>query len=209
MTRDWRAWHTAYDHDTPLRARLAEVRRLVRVALDAAPVGPVRVLSMCAGEGRDLLGALDGHPRAYDVRARLVELDPELAGQAASRAPAGVQVVCGDASSTTAYEGAVPADLVLVCGVFGNIADADIEATIETLPSLCDSGAHVLWTRHRRAPDRTVDIRRWLSESGFELRSFVSPTPSVGVGLHRFVGTPAPFAPGVQMFTFVGYDNLC
>lgn len=41
-----------------------------------------------------------------------------------------VVVVCGDASVTSAYVGAVPADLVLLCGIFGNISDADIRATV-------------------------------------------------------------------------------
>jgi hypothetical protein len=42
---------------------------------------------MCAGEGRDLLEVLADHPRSGDVGGRLVELNPELAGRAAARAP--------------------------------------------------------------------------------------------------------------------------
>jgi hypothetical protein len=37
--------------------------------------GEVRLISLCAGQGRDLIGVLTGHPRRDDVRARLVELD--------------------------------------------------------------------------------------------------------------------------------------
>ncbi len=34
----------------------------------------------------------------------------------------GVEVIAADASMTDAYVGAVPADLVLLCGVIGNIS---------------------------------------------------------------------------------------
>ena len=37
-----------------------------------------------------------------------------------------IDVVLGDASTTSAYEGMAPADVVLVCGVFANVSDDDI-----------------------------------------------------------------------------------
>ena len=92
----------------------------IREVLDDRPPGPIRVVSMCAGEGRDLLEVLADHPRAGDVRGRLVELNPELAARAAAGAPPGIAVEIADAGWTDAYLGAVPADLVLACGVFGN-----------------------------------------------------------------------------------------
>ena len=79
------------------------------------------------------------HRRGSEVSALLVELDPALAATArANVAAAGagmtdrVRVVEADASQASVYAeaGAVPADLVLVCGVFGNISDADITDTI-------------------------------------------------------------------------------
>jgi hypothetical protein len=209
VSRDWRAWHRAYDADTPLAQRLVIVQRAIADALDLAPPGPIRVLSMCAGEGRDLLGVLPEHARASDVRGRLVELDPQLAARARAVAPATIDVVCGDAATTDVYAGAVPADLVLVCGVFGNIRDDDIERTIHTLPSLCAPGARVIWTRHRRPPDRTVDIRRWFSAAGFEERAFSGHAEFLfGVGVHQLTRAPDPYAGGVHMFEFVGYDSL-
>ena len=161
MERDWREWHAEYDDPSSrLARRLAIVQQCIRNALDSMAPGPIRVVSMCAGEGRDLLGVLADHPRASDVTGRLVELDPELAARAAARAPVGIEVVCGDASTSDVYTGAVPADLVLVCGVFGNISDADVEHTVRTLASLCAPGATAIWTRHRREPDLTVSVPR-------------------------------------------------
>ena len=55
----------------------------------------MRAISVCAGQGTDLLGVLADHPRAGDVRGRLVELDPR--NTAAIAAPPGIEVVTGDA----------------------------------------------------------------------------------------------------------------
>ena len=161
--KDWITWHVAYDEDTPLHHRLHAVQQRIREDLMTRPAGPIRVISACAGEGRDLFGALVDHPRAADVHGRLVELDGELAARAAASAPPGVEVTCADAGSTDAYVGAAPADLVLVCGVFGNVSDGDVERTIRALPAFCAAGATVIWTRHRRPPDLTLDIRRWFA----------------------------------------------
>jgi hypothetical protein len=158
---------------------------------------------VCAGEGRDLLGVLALHARTPDVKARLVELDPELAARAAAHAPPGIEVVCADASMTAAYAGAVPADLVLVCGVFGNVSDDDIHHTVRSLPMLCAPNATVIWTRHRRPPDRTVEIRRWLHETGYDELSFAGSDELLfGVGAHRLAGPPLPYAADVRLFTF-------
>jgi hypothetical protein len=90
--RDWLDWHDLYDvADSSPARRLRVVRRRVAEALDAVPAGPVTVVSMCAGQGRDLLGVLVEHPRRGDVRALLVELDPRNAAVAerTARAEAG------------------------------------------------------------------------------------------------------------------------
>jgi hypothetical protein len=80
---DWLAWHDYYDQSgTPLALRLAAVQQRIRLALDAAPPGPLRVVSVCAGQGRDLIGVLADHPRRDDVKARLVELDERNAALA-------------------------------------------------------------------------------------------------------------------------------
>src|SRR5204862_3093205 len=102
--RDWVAWHEPYDQPgSSLARRLEVVQDRIAAALEQAPPGPIRVISMCAGQGRDLLGALADHARAIDVTARLVELDPRnvvVARQEAARHTA-VEVVCRDASNTS------------------------------------------------------------------------------------------------------------
>jgi hypothetical protein len=77
MTEDWYAWHDRYDDPrTGLARRLVLVQDRVRVALDEAPPGPLRAISLCAGQGADLIVPLSSHQRRGDVTARLVELDP-------------------------------------------------------------------------------------------------------------------------------------
>jgi hypothetical protein len=116
------------------------VQAQVRAALDRSSPGSVRAISVCAGQGHDLIGVLAGHPRRADISARLVELDEHnalLARRAADETGlGGVEVVAADASMTDAYEGAVPANLVLLCGVFGNISAKDIANTVSHLPRL-------------------------------------------------------------------------
>lgn len=207
--RDWQQWHRAYDApDSPLSQRLAVVQGYIRAVLDGAPPGPIRVLSMCAGEGRDLLGVLADHPRAGDVHGRLVELDPELAGIARDRAPATVDIVVGDAGISDVYEGAAPADLVLVCGVFGNVTDADVFNTVQMLPMLCAPGATVIWTRHRRPPDLTPALLEEFERAGFEPVATAEGATMFGVGMHRLTGVASDFRPHLRLFSFVGYDTL-
>jgi hypothetical protein len=207
VARDWLEWHRGYE-TTPDRAkRLELVRREIADALDRAVAGPFRAVSICAGDGRDLLGVLARHTRAVDVRARLVELDPSLAGNAREAATklglTGVEVLTTDAGSSGAYVGAVPADLVLLCGVFGNISDVDVRTTIDALPQLCARGATVIWTRHRRPPDLTGPIRRWMADAGLEEVGFQGiPGGVASVGVHRFVGRPVPLIPGQAWFRF-------
>jgi hypothetical protein len=202
--RDWHGWHEAYDDPaSSLARRLAIVQDGIRAALDRCPPGPVRAVSVCAGQGRDLLGVLADHPRGTDVRARLVELDPRNVAVARAALPPGVEVVEGDAAVSDAYLGAVPADLVLLCGVFGNVSDGDVERTVRFAPQLCAPGATVIWTRHRRAPDLTPSVRRWFGEAGFEEVSFDAPPESAAaVGVTRYVGTPVELRLRERFFTF-------
>jgi hypothetical protein len=206
---DWSEWHRAYDEpDSHLSERLRVVQARIREVLDGAPPGPLTVVSICAGQGRDLLEVLADHPRRADVRARLVELDPELTAYAARSAPPGVEVVTGDASLLDQYAGFAPADLVLACGIFGNITDDDIRHAVGTFDQLCRTGGSVIWTRHRREPDLVPTICQWFEESGYERRWVSGPAGGYGVAMHRFTGQPRPLVAGERMFTFVGHDAL-
>ena len=210
---DWVEWHAGYDDPgSRLAHRLRIVREQIRASLDRPPPGPVTVISLCAGQGRDVIEVLASHPRRADVRARLVELDPRNAGAATAAARSaglsGVEAVVGDAGLADEYAGLVPADLVVACGVFGNLTDADVQRTAAACAALTRAGGTVVWTRHRGAPDRVPAVCSLLEERGFERLFLTPPELGFGVGAHRQTRSPTAMEPGTRMFTFVGGDIL-
>ncbi|MET0699011.1 MAG: class I SAM-dependent methyltransferase [Mycobacterium sp.] len=206
--RDWSNWHEGYaDPDSDLSRRLTYVQRRLSDGLAAAPAGPIRLISLCAGEGRDVLGVLPTHPRRGDVTARLVELNPDIAAVARTTAAelglTAVEVVTGDAALVSAYAGLAPADVVLACGIFGNVSEADIRNTISGLRQLSKPGATVLWTRHRGAPDLTPQIRSWFREAGFDEVGFdYEDGRRFSVGSQVFRSTTAPLDSSARLFEF-------
>jgi hypothetical protein len=209
--RDWAAWHAAYeDPSSPLSARLRCVQAHLSDAINRAPAGRISLISLCAGEGRDVIGVLPDHARRDDVHAVLLESDERIAGlareAAAARGLAQVEVRVADASLVAGFADALPADVLLLCGIFGNVSDHDIERTIRAAPALCHPGATVIWTRHRRPPDLTPQVRAWFTESGFEDVAFDALETSVmiGVGVSRLARAPAAGWPGGRLFAFRG-----
>lgn len=207
MRTNWSEWHDAYARPgSGLGDRLAAVSAQIERHLDATAPDPVRAVSACAGDGRDLLGVLSRRTDADRVTALLVEYDARLvarAREAARTLPAQVEVRQADAAQSDIYADAVPADLVLLCGIFGNISDADVRATVRAAPQLCAPGAEVIWTRHRNEPDLTPSIRDWFAESGFQEVAFIAPHQDQwSVGAHRLVTEPHRLEPGRHWFTF-------
>ena len=208
--RDWYAWHLEYDEPgSSLANRLDLVRERIGILLDVAPTGPLTAVSMVAGQGRDLIPVLATHPRGRDVAARLVELDPRNA--AIARATAGdagldnVDVVAGDAAELDHYREYAPADLVLMCGLFGNISDADIKRTIGYSLALTKPGGSIIWTRGRTAADRVPTISRWFVDAGFDEVYVSRPGLRFGVGVHQSRAETPPLPTGARAFTFVGH----
>jgi hypothetical protein len=232
---DWVAWHEGYDDPVSgLSARLKLVKQHVAAALDQAPAGPIRLVSLCAGQGRDVIETLPGHPRRDDVTAVLVEADAVnvawardaasvagLAGPDPGRAELArrgaeatgqprVEVRQADASQVASFADALPADVLLLCGIFGNVSAEDIARTVAAAPALCAPGATVIWTRHRREPDLTPQIRAWFAAAGFEELAFGSPEPAprtgVGANAMRDSGNAGAVLPEGPLFRFGSAD---
>lgn len=210
METHWQSWHHAYDDpDSSLSRRLRVVKSQLAAALDEASSGPIRLLSLCAGDGRDVLGVLADHPRAPDVVATLVELDPVLAGRA-RRAAAGLGVGSVDVREADA---GVPSnfardderyEVVACCGVFGNISIDEIRTTVQGLAGIVAPHGSVVWTRHRRAPDATGTVRRLFERAGFVEAAFVAVDGTLAaVGRARRLDTPAPRG-SQRWFRFAG-----
>jgi hypothetical protein len=187
---DWQNWHLSYDDPTHhLGRRLIVVCRRLDEALDRTAREQPRVLSLCAGDGRDVLSVLAARGSVPAARALLVEKDQVLARRAVDTAGAlgvaNVEVRCGDAGDPGTFADFLPADAVLVCGVFGNIAPADVRTVIATLPALVVAGGHVIWTRGGSSPDMRPQIRDWLTMSGLPERSFDGAPELFGVGVNQ------------------------
>lgn len=191
MATDWRRWHRAYDDSSSVQSRrLVVVRRRVGEALDALAPGARRVLSLCAGEGRDLLPELAARP-GLGLDVLLVEADPALVD--AARAAAGglerVAVRTADAGLPTSFADVLPVDLLLLCGIFGNVSDEDIRATIAAVPAMLRPGGLVIWTRGRRdGDDLRATVRRWFVEEGLEEVAYDGEPELYGVGVARWAG---------------------
>ena len=218
--RDHQDWHQRYDDPVSgLSWRLERVRHHVEEALDRHP-GPTRLLSVCSGDGRDLLGVLAGRDDADRVSAVLLELHPGLAQRARDAATAAglsrIDVRTVDASTVEAYEGAAPADVVLLVGIFGNVADDDVRRLVDFAPRLCRPGATLVWSRGRRFArdlpgvtrgDLNDEIRARFAGTGFtEIGYETRDTGSLpALGVVRYEGRPVvdlPVGP-TPLFTFL------
>lgn len=209
--RDYDAWHAGYDDPgSTLSWRLGRVQAAIGRALDAA-AGPVRVVSACAGDGRDVLGVLAWRDDASRVRATLLELHPVVAERARQSAAAAgltaqVEVRIVDAGRSDAYRDLPPADIVLLVGVFGNIDIEDLQRTIAASPQLCAPGATLIWTRGRggELADHNHDIRSWFRAAGFTEKDYgtLERGSEPAVGIARYDGPPVALVPGRRWFTF-------
>jgi hypothetical protein len=206
---DWSAWHDEYENaGSELNARKRAVQAQVAKIVEQRPPGPVTIVSICGGQGREVIGALETHPRRADVRGRIVELDAENAAFArawAQEAQLGdLEVVTGDASIADSYAGLPPVDLVVISGVFGHLSDADRQRTVGFLRQICRQGGCVVWTFFRRNEEQTARLRGYFAGQMFDEEEFetLSGEYAFTIARNRYLGAPALFEPHAKIFTF-------
>lgn len=185
---DWPAWHQHYDDPaSALSRRLAVVERNVNKLVDQ--LSPRKVLSLCAGDGRDIIGVLAGTSPERRPLTVLVELDQGLAADASARAQAmdvDVTVVVGDAGATATWLEHVPVDLLMLCGIFGNICVDDIQQTIAATPAMVSPHGAVIWTRGAFAQqDLRPQIRQWFRAAGWLELAYEAEPEGFGVGVNQ------------------------
>lgn len=206
--RDYELWHRQYDDPTSdLSWRLRTVQGYIRDALDRH-TGPIRILSSCSGDGRDVLEVLAHRTDSERVHAVLVEAHPEIADRArrsAASVASHVEVRTMDAGVTDAYLGAVPAEVVLLIGILGNISDGDLARTIVHAPALCQPAATLLWSRARVGGDLNDMVRARLEAAGFTELDYATMDAGTwpAVSVVRYDGPPMPLPTGQQLFTFL------
>jgi hypothetical protein len=208
---DYRDWFGRYDRpESGLPWRLGQVQRYLNDALDAHP-GPVRIISACAGDGRDVAGVLAARPADTErCRATLLELDPEIADRAralvAGHGLSSVDVRTANAGESDSFADLVPADVVLLVGIFGNITPADIRRTIATAPQFCRPGATLVWSRGvDDEEDLNPSIRGWFAAAGFselDYAMFDGAGDRPALGAVRYDGPATPLVAGRHLFSF-------
>jgi hypothetical protein len=208
---DWHAWHQEYDDPgSSLSRRLTVVREQLANLLADRRVGrpgPLTLLSLCAGDGRDTLPVLAATDA--EVTAVLVELDPVLADAARASAVGlglDVDVRTDDAGLVASWLDVVPVDVLLLCGVLGNISDDDVRSTLRGAALMLQQGGTVIWTRGAEGAgdDPSERVRELLRDAGgWEEVAFVKPDDaSYRVGVHRWEGIAAGVLAD-RLFAFV------
>src|SRR5262249_6164650 len=154
---------------------------------------------------------------------RLVEQGRALASAAGVEAH--VHFERADATKSESYVGRVPCELVLACGVLGNIARDTTRSFIKLASAACASGGTLVWTRVLSANAGATHaplIRDLLTAATFdEIKITVVDadeghperlTETFGAGrilvashVHR--GVPGPL-PRSEIFRFVGFQTL-
>lgn len=205
---DWNDWHSKYGKDTHLIKRLEIVQDCIRKCLPQNPGQPYKIIDIGAGDGRDILEVLEDYPNKSSIQGLLVEIDNTLATKAQDKLMdlnlSGVTVINGDASKLSAYSDFSLADLVLLCGIFGNISDEDVEKTISALPMILKPNGKVIWTRNRREPDKTPWIREQFTRNSYIEEEYIVSDESIyAVGVNRYAGEAKSLNADLKLFTFI------
>jgi hypothetical protein len=129
----------------------------------------------------------------------------DRARRSAAAVAAQVEVRTADAGITDTYVGVVPAELILLVGILGNISDTDVARTIAIAPALCQPGATLLWSRARVDGDRNDSVRARFAAAEFTELGYATldrdSWPAVGVV--RYDGPPMSLPTGKKLFTFL------
>ena len=165
------------------------------------------IVSLCSGDGRDLLPML-AEVGQETASAILVEQDATLAQHARMAAfKLGldhVTVLTRDAGKTEHLTFALPVDLLLLCGIFGNISEQDIALTVAASPAMLRPGGTMIWTRGSTEPDLRPTIRQRIANAGLCETVFDSEPEGFGVGMANKPPHPSrdpPLPP--RLFTFL------
>jgi hypothetical protein len=205
----WSGWpEKAYQREG-YQQRLQAVQEHLSECLDEAPPGPVRILSMCAGDGRDVIGAVRAHRRRKDVSAWLVELNSQSVelGKGYS-VNAGLErslkFINADATVYSTYKQIAQADIVLVCGVWGHVPAGEKSMLVRAISTLCKPGGAVIWTRGTsKGIGRVREIEALFAGTWWD-KSRVTYTPDAAwaIATYRYHGPAHEMPADGQIFHF-------
>jgi hypothetical protein len=208
-SRSWTGWPAEAYARKRYQQRLHAVQEHLRRNLDEAPAGPLRLISICAGDGRDVIGVLRTHGRRSDVSAWLIELDRQSVAAGMREASIhslqdAVQFINRDATDYAVYQGMVPADVVLACGVWGHVPAHERKSLVDALARLCKPSGAVTWTRGVSGGiTRLNEIDQLFARQTWEsVKRTITADKKWAVGTYRFLGPPVELPQAGRIFNF-------
>jgi hypothetical protein len=208
-SRSWTGWPAeAYTRER-FQQRLLAVQQHLRTNLDEAPAGPIKLISLCAGDGRDVIGVLRTHERRSDVSAWLIELDCQSVAAGIREASiAGLQDAVhffnADATEFVTYLGMAPADIVLACGVWGHVPAHERGSLVGALAGFCKARGAVTWTRGVSCGvTRLNEIEFLFARPKWEsVQTSITADKKWAVATYRYVGPPVELPKAGRIFNF-------
>ena len=191
--------------------RLLAVQEHLAECLDSSPRGSVHIISMCAGDGSDVIGVLGSHPRRSDVFAWLVESNSQTVADGILQSTrAGlentVEFLTEDGTLYATYKRIAPTDIVLLCGVWGHVPAQERVQLVRALACLCKPGGTVIWTRGvSKDMTRLREIQLLFDDPSWNLVRFtLTSDKKWSVGTYRYRGPPLELPESGQIFHFCG-----
>jgi hypothetical protein len=208
-TDGWSGWPGKAYARSGYHQRLSAVQTHLSQCLDSAPGGEVRIVSICAGDGRDVIGVVESHRRRNEITAWLVELNRHSVSVGVRRATSAgleerVRYLNADATIYETYRNVWPSDIVLVCGVWGHVPVCDRMPLVRAIAGLCKSGSSVIWTRGvSRGHAHLQAIQSLFADSDWnEVRLSITPDRKWAAATYRYVGAPLDRPQGGRIFQF-------
>lgn len=201
------SWHDNYEDkkSSPYKRTLMVKKLIVDYLINK---NNITILSICAGQGRDILTSLNEDTSAY-----LIDVDKECVDYAQSYVNKNdlnnVFVIEADASLISTYiDNNVPkADLILICGVFGHLSLEDINLTAQSLKQLIKPDGSVIWSRNKFDKDITEEVRDSFKLAGYEEEAFISPEKELfSIGMHKLIEDTIEPIYDLKMFDYIEFD---
>jgi hypothetical protein len=205
----WSGWpQVAYRREN-YQQRLRVVKVHLAECLNDAAQGPLRLVSLCAGDGRDVIDVLQSNRRRNDVGAWLVELNGQSIADGALHMKASgleklVNFIHADATDYLTYQTLVPCDIILLCGVWGHVPVNERALLVRALASFSKPGGSLIWTRGiSRGMDRLNEIQSQFANSSWErVRLSFTPNDKWAISTHRYCGPSLELPASGRIFNF-------
>ncbi len=147
--------------------------------------------------------------RRHDVSAWLIEQDRRSVLDGTRRAAHFglaniVTFLNGDATDYATYQRIAPADIVLMCGVWGHVPTLERVPLVRALTALCKARGVVIWTRGiSKGLERLHEIQSMFATSSWEQgRVSFTSDKKWAVVIHRYLGLPNTLPTSGRLFHF-------